>query len=56
MLPNILQSKGNQTVKFGQVLECNKIFSLKNQAKNNAGRLVPDRIWKSRVNKPSYGL
>ena len=24
MLPNISQSKGNQTMKFGQLVECNK--------------------------------
>ena len=24
MLPNILRSKGNQTTKFGQAIECNK--------------------------------
>ena len=24
-LPNIRQNKGNQTIKFGQLIECNKI-------------------------------
>ena len=43
MLPNISRSKGNQTLKCGQVKEYNKknIF-LDNHAKNEAGRLVPD--------------
>ena len=40
-LPNISRSKGNQTMKFGQVIECNKrnIF-LKNYAASKVGRLV----------------
>ena len=43
ILPNISQSKGNQTMKFGQLIECNKgnIF-LQNYAENEVGRLVPD--------------
>ena len=43
ILPNISQSKGNQTMKFGHLIEYNKIniFS-KNYAENEAGRLVPD--------------
>ena len=38
-LPNISQSKGNQTMKFDQLIECNKrnIFLVENRA----GRLVP---------------
>ena len=43
MLPNISQSKCNQTTKFGQLKEYNKgIFFFKNYAENEAGRLVPD--------------
>ena len=43
ILPGISQSKGNQTMKFGQLLEYNKeIFFFKNYAENVAGRLVPD--------------
>ena len=38
ILPNISESKGNQTMKFGQVIEYNKA---KNYAENEAGRLVP---------------
>ena len=37
ILPNISQSKGNKTVKLGQL-----IFFFKNYAENWAGRLVPD--------------
>ena len=35
MLPNILRSKGNQTMKFGQLIECNmrKIFLENSYAK-----------------------
>ena len=43
ILSNISQSKGNQTMKFGQLIEYNKrnIF-LKNYVENEAGRQVPD--------------
>ena len=43
ILPNISRSKGNQTMKFGQVIEYNKrnIF-VNNHAKNEVDRLVPD--------------
>ena len=43
ILPNISQSKGNQTMKFGQLKEYNKrnIF-LQKLCRNEAGRLVPD--------------
>ena len=35
--------KGNQTMKFGQLIEYNKRhFFFKNHAENKAGRLVPD--------------
>ena len=43
ILPNILRSKGNQTVKFGQLIGYNvrkKIF--KNHAENGTRRLVLD--------------
>ena len=43
LLSNISQSKDNQTMKFGQLIEYNKINTyLKNYAENEAGRLVPD--------------
>ena len=41
ILPNISRSKGNQTMKFGQLLEYNMIF-LKNHAQNLVEKLVPD--------------
>ena len=42
-LPNISQSRDNQTMKFGQLIEYNKqnIF-LHTQAENEEGRLIPD--------------
>ena len=40
-MPNILQIKGNQTMKFGQLIEYNKInIFFENHAENEAGRLV----------------
>ena len=43
ILPNISQSKCNQTMNFGQLIEYNKrnIF-FKNYVENEARRLVPD--------------
>ena len=43
ILPKISQSKGNQTMKFGNLIECNKgnIF-LQKLCGKEAGRLVPD--------------
>ena len=43
ILPNISQSKGNQTMQFGQLIEYNKrnIF-FKNYVESEAWRLVPD--------------
>ena len=43
ILLNISQSKGNQTVKFGLLIEYNKIkFFFENYGKNEEGTLVPD--------------
>ena len=44
ILPNISQSKCNHTMKFGQVIEYNRIniFFKKNHAETEARRLVPD--------------
>ena len=40
---NISRSKGNQTMKLGQVIEYNNInIFFKNHAQNEVGRLVPD--------------
>ena len=43
ILPNISQSKGNLTIKFGQLIEYNKrnIF-LQSHVENELGRLVPN--------------
>ena len=42
ILHNISQSKSNQTMKFGQLIEyIREIFLFKNYAENEAGRLVP---------------
>ena len=50
ILPNITQSKGNQTMKFSQLIENNKsnIF-LQNYAENEVGRLAPFIFLKSLV-------
>ena len=47
ILPNILQSKGNQTRKFGQLIEYYKteIFFLKNVTANEARRLFRDLLF-----------
>ena len=43
ILPNISQSKDNQTMKLGQLIEYNKRNNfLKNYAQNEVERLVPD--------------
>ena len=44
ILPNIPRSKDNQTLKFGQLIECNKrnIFFFKNHKECEAEKLVPD--------------
>ena len=44
ILSNISQSKGNQTMKFGQLTKYNKrnFFFFKNYEENVARRLVPD--------------
>ena len=43
MLPNTSKSKGNQTMKFGQLIDYNmrNIF-LKNHTQNVVEKLVPD--------------
>ena len=43
ILPNISQSKGNKTMKFGELIEITRgIFFFKNYAENEAESLVPD--------------
>ena len=45
MLSNISQSKGNQKMRFGQLIEYNKRnLLLKNYAENEARRLVPELL------------
>ena len=39
ILPNISQNKDNQTIVFGQVIKCYKMFFFKNY---EVARLVPD--------------
>ena len=43
ILPNISRSKGNQAIKFGQLIEA---FSLKNSMQNGMENLFPDSFWK----------
>ena len=40
ILPNISQSKDNQTMKFGQLI----IFFFNNYVKNETGWLIPDLL------------
>ena len=43
ILPNISRSKGNQTMKFGQLIRYNmRSFFFKTHTENKAGRLVSD--------------
>ena len=43
LLPNISQSKGNQTMKFDQLIEYKTRNNfLQNNVENETGRLVPD--------------
>ena len=43
ILPNISQSKDNQSIKFGQSIECKRdVFFFKNCVENEAGRLVAE--------------
>ena len=46
ILPNISQNKGNQTMKFGQLIEYNKrnIFFFENYAENEVRGLDPGLI------------
>ena len=47
ILTNTSKSKGNQTVKFGQLIEYNiNIFFLKNHSENAVEKLVPDPFLK----------
>ena len=47
VLPNISRSKGHQTMKFGQLIEYNRIFLLENHTHNVVQKLVPDYFLKN---------
>ena len=50
IFPNILKSKGNQTMKFGQLIDYSmrKVFFLqKNHTQNMVEKLVPDPFLKN---------
>ena len=47
ILPNISQPKGNQTMKFGQLIKYNKIKKKKNK---EGRRLVPDLFFSKKKN------
>ena len=42
ILPNISRTKGNQTMKSGQLIEYEKNFFLENHTKNVVEKLFPD--------------
>ena len=45
LLPRISRSKGNQTLKFGQLKKFNaELFFFRNYVKNKAGTLVSDLL------------
>ena len=48
ILSNISRSKGNQTMKFGQLIDYNmRIILLKNDTQNKEKKLVPDPFLKN---------
>ena len=48
ILPNISRNKGNQTMKFGQLMKYNmRTFSLKNHTQNMVEKLVLDPFLKN---------
>ena len=55
MLPNILRSKGNQTMKFGQLME-NKLGNnfLENSLQNVLEKLFPDKKSKLSISMNQY--
>ena len=57
ILPNISRSKSNQTMKFGQLIECNmKNIFLKNHTQNMVEKLVPDPFLKIRIEHNSGSI
>ena len=48
ILPNILRSKGYQTMKFGQLIECNtRIIFIENHTQNVVEKIVPELFLKN---------
>ena len=58
ILPNICRSKGNQTMKFGQLIECNlrNIFLDKSYTKSGGENLVPDPFLKNQIEQISRSI
>ena len=42
ILPNISRNKSNKTMKFGQLIECNKRNILENHTQNVVEKLIPN--------------
>ena len=49
ILPNISRSNDNQTMTFGQLMEYNIRFFLKNHTRNAVAKLVPDPFTKKTI-------
>ena len=49
ILANISKRKGNQTIKFGQLIEYNMTLFLKNHAKNVEEKLLSDPFLKKQI-------
>ena len=47
ILPSISRGKENQTMKFGQFIECNRNIFLENCAQNVTKTVVPDPFLKN---------
>ena len=50
------RSKGNQTMKFGQLLEYNMTFLLKNHIQNVVEKLFPDPFLKTTIEQISGSM
>ena len=53
ILPNISRIKGNQTMRFDQLIEYNKYFFLKNYVQNVMEKLFPDPFVKIKIERIS---
>ena len=48
IMPNISRSKGYQTMKFGQLIECNtRIIFIENHTQNVVEKIVPELFLKN---------